>query len=390
MGFLRQEYWSGFPFHPARNLPDPEINQGLQVDSSPSEPPMKPELDDSYMYCRKNSKKYNSSTTHDENMKKNFLSVFQNVSFAECVSVGGGVGLYQSFSLVIGCLLDLRKLGGFQASFQTEHLWEVLFQVSVLMSLISDFSWSKLNTHTHTHTHTLPSAASCMHRRHRSVSGRGICTDTVSGQPAGPHLLSSHLRWWELSGCWVGRGRIAESTGELLLCSPPNHLILGNRGRGFPGTWDSALQICLSLTPPWGLGWGRAGGKTPRRGWCQGCETLNALSDHLSQGPGFTLTSCQDSCLSWVWAWALSQKVLCDPLPASCTLQPTAGRWLKSRDPEQAFHLNVKIWNSYFLANHCSNNQFIPWSIHMISAHFLVLTWLEPWARRPNSWSSIL
>ena len=154
MGFLRQEYWSEFPFHPARNLPDPEINQGLQVDSSPSEPPMKPELDDSYMYCRKNSKKYNSSTTHDENMKKNFLSVFQNVSFAECVSVGGGVGLYQSFSLVIGCLLDLRKLGGFQASFQTEHLWEVLFQVSVLMSLISDFSWSKLNTHTHTHTHT--------------------------------------------------------------------------------------------------------------------------------------------------------------------------------------------------------------------------------------------
>ena len=198
--------------------------------------------------------------------------------------------------------------------------------------------------HARTHTHTHPSTTSCMHRRHWSVSGRGICTDAVSSQPAGPHLLSSHLRWWELSGCWVGRGRIAESTGELLLCSPPNRLILGSRERGFPGTWDSALQICLSLTPPWGLGWWRAGGKTPRRGRCQCCEILiNAPSNYLYQGSGVTLTSCQDPCLSWVWARALSQKVVCDPLPASRALQPTAGRWPKSRDPEHAFHLNVKI-----------------------------------------------
>ena len=139
-------------------------------------------------------------------MEKFFLSVFQrfqNVSFAEYVSVGGALGLYQSFSLVIGCLLDLRKLGGIQASFQTEDRWKVFFQDSALMSLISDFLWSNLNTHTHTHTHThtLPSTASCMHRRHWSVSGRGICTDAVSAQPAGPHLLSSHLSWGELSGC---------------------------------------------------------------------------------------------------------------------------------------------------------------------------------------------
>ena len=90
-------------------------------------------------------------------MEKFFLSVFprfQNVSFAEYVSVGGALGLYQSFSLVIGCLLDLRKLGGIQASFQTEDLWKVFFQDSALMSLISDFLWSNLNTHTHTHTHT--------------------------------------------------------------------------------------------------------------------------------------------------------------------------------------------------------------------------------------------
>ena len=223
---------------------------------------------------------------------------------------------------------------GFLPRFGTyvPHLWFFLEQPEC----------TRARTHTHTHTH--PSTASCMHRRHWSVSGRGICTDAVSSQPAGPHLLSSHLRWWELSGCWVGRGRIAESTGELLLCSPPNRLILGSRERGFPGTWDSALQICLSLTPPWGLGWGRAGGKTPRRGRCQCCETLiNAPSNYLYQGSGVTLTSCQDPCLSWVWARALSQKVVCDPLPASRALQPTAGRWPKSRDPEHAFHLNVKI-----------------------------------------------
>ena len=148
---------------------------------------MKPELDDSYMYCRKNSKKYNSSTTHDENMKKKFLSVFQNVSFAECVSLGGGVGLYQSFSLVIGCLLDLRKLGGFQASFQTEHLWEVLFQVSVLMSLISDFSWSKLNTHIHTHTHA----------RTHSLLLQAVCTEGIGvflgGASVQPPFQASQL-----------------------------------------------------------------------------------------------------------------------------------------------------------------------------------------------------
>ena len=49
MGFFRQEYWSGLPFLPPRNLPDPEIkpkppvSPTLQVDSLPAEPSGKPD-----------------------------------------------------------------------------------------------------------------------------------------------------------------------------------------------------------------------------------------------------------------------------------------------------------------------------------------------------------
>ena len=42
VGFSRQEYWSGLPFPPPGDLPDPEIKPGspaLQADSLPSEPP---------------------------------------------------------------------------------------------------------------------------------------------------------------------------------------------------------------------------------------------------------------------------------------------------------------------------------------------------------------
>ena len=45
IGFIRQEYWSGFPWPPPGNLPNPGIEPGfpgLQVDSLPSEPPGKP------------------------------------------------------------------------------------------------------------------------------------------------------------------------------------------------------------------------------------------------------------------------------------------------------------------------------------------------------------
>ena len=42
MGFSRQEYWSGLPFHSPEDLSDPGIKPGspaLQADSLPSEPP---------------------------------------------------------------------------------------------------------------------------------------------------------------------------------------------------------------------------------------------------------------------------------------------------------------------------------------------------------------
>ena len=45
MGFSRQEYWSGLPFPPPGDLPDPGIklrSPALQADSLPSEPPGKP------------------------------------------------------------------------------------------------------------------------------------------------------------------------------------------------------------------------------------------------------------------------------------------------------------------------------------------------------------
>ena len=45
MGLSRQEYWSGLPFPPPGDLPDPGIQPGsveFQADSLPSEPPRKP------------------------------------------------------------------------------------------------------------------------------------------------------------------------------------------------------------------------------------------------------------------------------------------------------------------------------------------------------------
>ena len=48
MGFFRKEYWSGFPFPPPRDLPNPGIepaslmSPALQVDSLPLVPPGKP------------------------------------------------------------------------------------------------------------------------------------------------------------------------------------------------------------------------------------------------------------------------------------------------------------------------------------------------------------
>ena len=44
MGFSRQEYWSGLPFPPPGDLPNPGIESGspaLEADALPSEPPGK-------------------------------------------------------------------------------------------------------------------------------------------------------------------------------------------------------------------------------------------------------------------------------------------------------------------------------------------------------------
>ena len=56
MEFSRQEYWSGLPIPPSRDLPNPGIKLGstvLQADSLPSEPPGKlPEARDGFGWHR--------------------------------------------------------------------------------------------------------------------------------------------------------------------------------------------------------------------------------------------------------------------------------------------------------------------------------------------------
>ena len=49
MGFSRQQHWSGLPFPPPGDLPNPgikpasSVSPALQADSLPSEPPEKPQ-----------------------------------------------------------------------------------------------------------------------------------------------------------------------------------------------------------------------------------------------------------------------------------------------------------------------------------------------------------
>jgi len=47
MGFSRQEYWSGLPFHSPGDYPNPEIepkSPTLKTDSLPSEPPVSEDI----------------------------------------------------------------------------------------------------------------------------------------------------------------------------------------------------------------------------------------------------------------------------------------------------------------------------------------------------------
>ena len=53
MGFSRQEYWSGLPFPPPGDLPDPEIefmSPVLQEDSLPLSHQVRPIYDDYYTF----------------------------------------------------------------------------------------------------------------------------------------------------------------------------------------------------------------------------------------------------------------------------------------------------------------------------------------------------
>ena len=54
MGFSRQEYWSGLPFHSPGDLPNPGIKPGspaLEADALTSEPPGKPYYGTPYYVC---------------------------------------------------------------------------------------------------------------------------------------------------------------------------------------------------------------------------------------------------------------------------------------------------------------------------------------------------
>ena len=53
MGFPRQEYWNGLPFSSPGDLPDPGLEPGspaLRADTSPSEPPGKPQSIEGRIY----------------------------------------------------------------------------------------------------------------------------------------------------------------------------------------------------------------------------------------------------------------------------------------------------------------------------------------------------
>ena len=74
MGFSRQEYWSGLPFPPPGDLPDPGIeprSPALQADTLTSEPPGKPWM---VNFSRKNFHVRSQNTLNLSGKKKAFSS----------------------------------------------------------------------------------------------------------------------------------------------------------------------------------------------------------------------------------------------------------------------------------------------------------------------------
>ena len=84
MGFFRQEYWSGLPFPPPGDLPDPGVettSPALQVDSLPAEPLEK------LGHGQEGKRKASSSFFHssagikkNENPRKYYLYIYKTTS----------------------------------------------------------------------------------------------------------------------------------------------------------------------------------------------------------------------------------------------------------------------------------------------------------------------
>ena len=84
MGFFRQEYWSGLPFPPPGDLPDPGVettSPALQVDSLPAEPSGK------LGHGQEGKRKASSSFYHssagikkNENPQKYYLYIYKTTS----------------------------------------------------------------------------------------------------------------------------------------------------------------------------------------------------------------------------------------------------------------------------------------------------------------------
>ena len=61
IGFSRQEFWSGLPCPPPRDLPNPGIEPGSPADSLPAEPPGKPYIT---VYICTHTHTYTHTHTH--------------------------------------------------------------------------------------------------------------------------------------------------------------------------------------------------------------------------------------------------------------------------------------------------------------------------------------
>ena len=94
MGFCRQEYWSGLPWPPPEDLPDPGIEPGfpeLQADSLLSEPPGKPRATPKktgVLLVRKNGRKDNRCTASSVSPVPYCLIVIKKMKIRTTLGLG--------------------------------------------------------------------------------------------------------------------------------------------------------------------------------------------------------------------------------------------------------------------------------------------------------------